>query len=308
MPRRAARHFRLACEVYTGPAARRSTCGTARQGRVSVRDMGRIFTDSSGHRVDVPESPRRIVSLVPSVTETLFALGLQERLAGRTRYCDRPRQQVEKIPACGGTKNPDLEAIAALQPDLILVNTEENRLEDIEALRKIAPTYEDFPRTVAEGATLVRTLGQLTGSERKANEIAQSIEIEMAGVKSLAARFGARRKAAYFIWKDPWMSINKDTYIHDMLTLAGLENVYADRKERYPETDFEELARLAPDIVLLSSEPYPFKLEHRNEFFEHEEIPAGRMGRIYVVDGTYFCWYGVRQLEALRWIRSSILA
>ena len=265
------------------------------------------LTDDAGRECALEQPARRIVSLVPSITETLFALGLKARIAGRTRYCDRPRDEVSSVPACGGTKNPDLEAIAALQPDLILVNTEENRPEDIAALRELAPVYEDFARKVADGPVLIRALGRLTGTEKEADHMARLIEIELAALGELRARFGRRRKAAYFIWKDPWMSVNRDTYIHDALEIAGMENVFADCEARYPETDFADLAARAPEIIYLSSEPYPFKLENRNEVLDHEEIPAARMGRVYLVDGTYFCWYGVRQIEALRWIRTTIL-
>lgn len=265
------------------------------------------LADDAGIEVALNVPATRIVSLVPSVTETLFALGLKERIAGRTRYCDRPVDQVNAVPAVGGTKNPDLEAIAGLEPDLILVNTEENRTEDIAALRKVAPLYEDYARKVADGPGLIRALGTMSGTEERAEAMARTIEMEIAAIRELAARYGRRRRVAYFIWKDPWMSVNRDTFIHDALELAGMENVYADRSERYPETSFEELAERAPEIVYLSSEPYPFKLENRNEFLDHEEIPAARMGRVYLVDGTYFCWYGVRQIEALRWIRATIL-
>lgn len=265
------------------------------------------LTDDAGKEVALSAPAARIVSLVPSVTETLFALGIKERIAGRTRYCDRPVDEVNVVPTVGGTKNPDLEAIAALKPDLILVNTEENRPEDVAALREIAPVYEDFARKVDDGPGLIRALGRLTGTEEKAEVMARTIEMEIAAIKELAARYGRKRRAAYFIWKDPWMSINRDTYIHDALELAGMENVYGDREERYPETNFEELTERAPEVIYLSSEPYPFELKHRNEFLDHEEIPAARMGRVYLVDGTYFCWYGVRQIEALRWIRATIL-
>lgn len=265
------------------------------------------LTDDAEKEIALRAPAARIVSLVPSITETLFALGAGDRIVGRTRYCDRPLDEVKAVPILGGTKNPDLDAIAALGPDLILVNTEENRPEDIAALRGVALVYEDFARKVADGPGLIRALGKLTGTEDKAEPMALTIEQEIATIQELAAHYGRKRKAAYFIWKDPWMSVGRDTFIHDVLDLAGMENVFAGREERYPETTFEELAELAPEIIYLSSEPYPFKLENRNEFLDHEEIPAARMGRVYLVDGTYFCWYGARQLEALRWIRATIL-
>jgi len=254
-------------------------------------------------------APSRIASLVPSITETLFALGLAEKIVGVTRYCERPRQMPPHVRRVGGTKNPEIEAIRALSPDLVFVNTEENRREDIEAIKEFAVVSESFARTAPEGVALVRQLGELTGAHREAREMAESIETELSLLEKQSARAGGqRRRAGYFIWKDPWMSVGRDTFIHDVLVCAGLENVYAGRSERYPETSFEEMARLAPEVILLPHEPYSFTEKHRAELLEREDIPAARMGRIYLVNGQYFCWYGVRQIEALRWIREVLSA
>lgn len=264
------------------------------------------LTDAAG-RVFVLDRPlKRIVSLVPSATETLFALGAGDRVVGVTKFCERPRTMPAGVERVGGTKNPNVERIAELEPDLVLVNTEENRTGDIERLREVVPVFEEFPRTVTDGIQMIRNLGALTGAEAIAGNLARAVEAELAMIARIRSESGRRRRVAYFIWKKPWMSVGGDTFIHDVLSLAGLENVFGDR-ERYPTTDFEELARLGPDVILLSSEPYPFKLEHRNEFLEHEEIPAARMGRIYLVDGAHFCWHGARQLEGLRWIRNRLL-
>ncbi|MEW6776365.1 MAG: cobalamin-binding protein [Bdellovibrionota bacterium] len=255
----------------------------------------------------MPPSPSHIVSLVPSTTETLFALGLADRIVGVTRYCERPRSLPPHVRRVGGTKNPDIAAIRDLKPDLVFVNTEENRPEDVKAIRSFAPVHESFPKTAAEGAAFVRDAGKATGTAAKAEEIARAIELELEGVSSLAKKNGSRRRAAYFIWKDPWMTINGDTFIHDVLERAGLENVFADHSVRYPETAYEEIARRAPEVIFLSSEPYPFKEKHRNELLAQEGIPAARLGRIYLVDGQHFCWHGVRQIEGLRWIRETLL-
>lgn len=261
--------------------------------------------DAAGRRVHVPVLPSRIISLVPSITETLFALGLDERLAGVTRYCVEPKAGVARKPKVGGQKDPDLAKIQALQPDLIVANVEENRREDIDLLaaRGIA-VYTTYPRTVVEGIAMIRDLGRVTGTEEHAEAIARSLEEVYGEISAEAAR---HRPVRVFcpIWRRPYMSINSDTYVHDVIRTCGGENIFAGKPERYPHVSLAEVADLKAEVIILPDEPYRFLPRHMKDFepFEHA-IPALRAGRSHFVDGKLLSWYGPRIGESLRTIRS----
>jgi ABC-type Fe3+-hydroxamate transport system substrate-binding protein len=190
--------------------------------------------------------------------------------------------------------------IRSLDPDLVLANVEENLKEHVETLRGWAiPVFVQYPRTVAEGIRMVEELGALTGSEERAGEIT-------AGLWPLyhqAERLGeARGRVAVFcpIWRNPYMTINRDTYVHDMLTLCGGLNVFAERSERYPDVTLDEMAAARPEVILLPDEPYRFRKVHIQDFAPYEDVPAVRDGRIYLVDGKLLAWYGPRIGEALQ--------
>ena len=239
---------------------------------------------------------KRVVSLVPSLTLTMFDLGLGDQVVGITRYCEEPADKVCDLAQVGGTKNPKLDRIVELRPDLVLVNSEENRAADIRWLRDRFPVHESMPRTVAESAEMVRSLGEALGSEAAASAMALEIEDEL-------RRAGEERPAAppvgvfYAIWKKPWMSINKGTYIHDVLTVAGAANVCAERDERYPSLEDEELATVAARLVLLPSEPFPFTEVHRTELVDAQTFGAAE---VRLVDGRDYCWHGSRTATGLR--------
>lgn len=233
--------------------------------------------------------PRRVVSLVPSLTETLFALGVGDRLVGVTRYCAEPAAAVAALPKVGGTKNPDLERIAALAPDLVLVNSEENRPEHIAALRERCAVHESMPRTVVEAAGVVRDLGALFGRQDEAAAV--TLEIEAQILRGEVVGFGRAPVRVFLpIWLRPWMAVNRDTYVHDVLTRAGAVNVTADRAERYPELRPDEVQDLAVELVLLPSEPYAFTGKHRDALLA--ERPFGRDVAVVLVDGRDYCWHG----------------
>ena len=191
-----------------------------------------------------------------------------------------------------------------MDPDLVVANIEENLKEHVEALRgRGIPVFVIYPRTVAEGIRMVEELGRVTGTEERAREITGGLW----PLSRQAERLGEiRQRVRVFcpIWRNPYMTINRDTYVHDMLRLAGGENLFADRSERYPQVTLEEVATAAPEVILLPDEPYRFRKAHVQDFAPYEEVPAVRDGRIYLVDGKLLTWYGPRIVEALQTLPS----
>ncbi len=239
------------------------------------------------HRqVSIDFLPQRIVSLVPSQTELLFHLGLADRIVGVTKFCIHPQEQTKLIAKIGGTKNVNLEAIIKLQPDLIIGNKEENQAEDIEALTRLFPVWMSDIYTLPEAMDMITGIGEITGTQATAKEIAHKIQAQFANLTPLAPSV----KAAYFIWQNPFMAVGRQTFIDDMLARCGFENAFG-HLSRYPEITKEDLQRANPEVILLSSEPYPFKEKHVAKFAEicPEAI-------IKVVDGERFSWYGSRLL------------
>lgn len=211
-----------------------------------------------------------------------------------------PREAVASKPKIGGEKNPKLDLIRSLDPDLVVANIEENLKEHVETLRGWAiPVFVQYPRTVADGIRMVEELGAVTGTEERAREISG----ELWPLYRQAERLGeAPRRASVFcpIWRNPYMTINHDTYVHDMLRLCGGQNVFAERSERYPEVTLDEVAAARPEVILLPDEPYRFRKAHVQDFAPYEDVPAVRDGRIHLVDGKLLTWYGPRIGEALQ--------
>ncbi len=233
----------------------------------------------------------RIVSLCPSLTELVFDLGMGPSLVGVTRFCVHPADGVERVEKVGGTKDPDVERIVAMEPDVVLLNEEENRREDAEALQRAGvPCHVSLPKDAADTAEMVRSIGARLGRPRQAEDIAADIE-RRARRAVERARTARPVRWAYLIWRKPWMSVNADTFAHALLAQAGGVNVFADRAERYPEVTLEELAAAAPELVLLCTEPFPFTERHVEEVAAATGLPAER---IRVADGEYLSWHGSR--------------
>jgi ABC-type Fe3+-hydroxamate transport system substrate-binding protein len=249
--------------------------------------------DTAGGVEGAP-TPRRIVSLVPSATETLFELGAGGRLVGRTRYCVHPQGAVEELPSVGGTKDPDGAAIEALRPDLIVVNAEENVPAQFPALEAIAPLHEATPRTVDEALDDLAGLARRVGCAAAGRRLVEEIALQRRRARAAAAE---RRpfRYAYLIWRQPWMTINGDTYVAALLAEVGGQNVFADRGARYPEITLDELLAARPDRVLLASEPYPFAAGHAGELG-----PLAGCARL--VDGELLCWHGSRMAAAFPYL------
>jgi ABC-type Fe3+-hydroxamate transport system substrate-binding protein len=254
--------------------------------------------DATGTRVQIAAPPRRIVSLVPSLTETLFALGLGERVVGVTRYCVEPAAQVAALPKLGGTKNPDIAGIITLQPELVIASSEENRAEDVEALRRaelnvFVTRYE----TVKAANAGIAALAALLGAEAEPDWLRDARGVVAAALQRSAA------PVPYFcpIWRRPYMVARNDTYMADLLRLAGGRNaVGCDGAEHYNAVELQVLRTANPAVILLPDEPYPFAPKHLADLAPYAEVDAVARGRIHFVDGKALTWYGPRTSAALR--------
>ncbi|MCX6319520.1 MAG: helical backbone metal receptor [Bacteroidetes bacterium] len=245
------------------------------------------YTDPTGHSIYLSASPQRIISLVPSQTEFLYDLGLRDEVVGITKFCIHPDQWFRNKTRVGGTKQIRMETIHALQPDLILANKEENVKEQVEALQQHYPVWTSDINTPEEALDMIREVGIITGREQPALSLIREIE---QAFNSLIIQ--ERRKTCYLIWKDPYMSVGGDTFIHGMMKAAGFDNMLID-STRYPALTLAELQLLAPECLLLSSEPFPFKEKHCTEL---EKVLPGT--QVLLVDGEMFSWYGSRMREA----------
>ena len=250
-------------------------------------------------------APRRIVSLVPSVTEALFALGLGERVVGVTDWCVHPADGVASLPKLGGTKDPDVAAVVRLAPDLVLANREENTRRSVEALRAAGLTVRvDYPRTVADGVSLLAELHGLGASAGAWQSVVEPAQRALeAARRADHRRRGPRVRVFCPIWRNPWMGVSGDTYIHDLLVLCGGENPWAGAGRRYPILDRPAIERAGPEVILLPDEPHAFGEAERRELLGWD-LPAARNGRVHLIDGTWVSWYGPRIPQAIERIRS----
>lgn len=241
--------------------------------------------DQLGNELVVQFPPMRIISLVPSQTELLADLGLQNEVVGITKFCIHPPgwQSKKKI---GGTKNFNFEVIEQLKPDLIIGNKEENYRTGIETLQQKYPVWMSDITTLSDAVAMIKALGALTDRSQAAEDIANRIEKGFASVRQFEFQ-----RVLYLIWKKPWMAAGPNTFIHHMLSAIGLKNVVTG--PRYPEVQDSEFEKLDPEIILLSSEPYPFKESHIDEL--SKLCPNAK---ILLVDGEMFSWYGSRLLKA----------
>jgi ABC-type Fe3+-hydroxamate transport system substrate-binding protein len=237
--------------------------------------------------------PKTIVSLVPSLTELLFDLDIGDRLVGRTRFCIHPEDKVANVPIVGGTKNPRVEDILEIEPGLVIANHEENQKEDVEELAESLNVMVTDISSIEDALLAIYEIGKTCGAADKADRLIVNIRAELDRVPDEQPQ-----SVAYFIWREPWMTVGNDTYIHSVLSHWNLENVYC-KQTRYPKTTMKELGGKSPDLVLLSSEPYPFKEKHRSEV--EEACPDSR---ILMVDGEWFSWYGSRMLPAFKRLNS----
>jgi len=247
------------------------------------------FEDMIGRKVNSSFPPQRIISLVPSITETLFELGLQEEIIGITNYCIHPSEKVKNITKIGGTKNPKIEIIKDLKPDLIIADKNENSKEKVESLTQIAPVYIIEVNNYEDALSMILKLGEVVDKKSQAVLIQKHIKQSFQNIKRLDFS-----KTVFFpIWKEPCMTINKDTYIHSMLNKIGLTNSFANKNTHYPKVSDKELEAINPDFIFLPSEPChytPEDAERCKTLFPNSKVME--------VDGQMFAWYGSRLWKA----------
>ncbi|MGB4773931.1 MAG: helical backbone metal receptor [Daejeonella sp.] len=245
--------------------------------------MNRLFTDQLGRNISVSYPPCRIISLVPSQTELLFDLGLDEEIVGITKFCIHPQEMVKNKLKTGGTKKLDLTKIRELKPDLIIGNKEENTKDQIEQLMKEFPVWMSDITNLDSALQMIREVGILVGKDGRAKYIADEIIFNFNSIDAIRGNL----RIAYFIWKDPYIVAGKQTFIDDMINRLGCKNAF--ELERYPQLNVEDIRKVSPDVIFLSSEPYPFKEKHIKEF--HSICPNTQ---VLIVDGELFSWYGSR--------------
>jgi ABC-type Fe3+-hydroxamate transport system substrate-binding protein len=245
------------------------------------------FSDQTGHKFSLDSPPQRIVSLVPSQTELLAYLGLNERVVGITKFCVHPASWRQSKTIIGGTKKFHLDIIHSLKPDLIIGNKEENYRAGIEELREKYPVWTSDIVTLDDALAMISSIGAITDTQIPARQCSKDIVDKFRSVKKFHGQ-----TVLYLIWRRPWMAAAQETFIHSMLTTLGLRNVL-ESEHRYPQVSSENIRLLAPAYIFLSSEPYPFGNDHIQEI--REISPSSK---ILLVDGEMFSWYGSRLIHA----------
>ncbi len=247
------------------------------------------------------EGEVRIVSLVPSITELVFALGLENQLVGRTSFCVHPDPAVESVAKVGGTKTVKLEKVKALAPTHVIVNVDENRKQDVDEMARSGMTIVvTHPVEPTDNLRLYRLLGGIFRRPDAAERLCREFQQAHASLLETAGNL-PQRNVLYLIWRDPWMTISEDTYISRTLALAGLKSRGGRADVRYPEITFNEPLMKDVDIVLLSSEPFPFKQKHVDEvrgLTQKWSVP------VEIIDAEMVSWYGPRAIPGLRYLKS----
>jgi ABC-type Fe3+-hydroxamate transport system substrate-binding protein len=246
------------------------------------------FTDQLNRTITLPGIPQRIISLVPSQTELLASLGLDEEVVGITKFCVHPEHWFRSKRRVGGTKKVHMDVVHDLQPDLIIANKEENVREQVEEIARHYPVWVSDVNTLEDALGMIRALGDMTNTAAKAAATTHHIEAAFSQITPVQPAV----RTAYLIWKAPYMTIGNDTFIHQMLLRCGLQNVF-EHQTRYPAITVDQLQTANCKLLLLSSEPYPFKQQHIDELQQY--LPHTL---ILLADGEMFSWYGSRLLQA----------
>jgi ABC-type Fe3+-hydroxamate transport system substrate-binding protein len=249
-----------------------------------------FYTDQLNKVIELKETPKRIVSLVPSQTELLFDLGLNEEVIGITKFCVHPQEWFTTKTRIGGTKNINIERIKQLQPDLIIANKEENVKEQIEALENIGPVWISDVNNLEDALKMIEKIGEIIGKKQNAESLTQNIQHKFSQLTTHSLPL----KTCYLIWQEPYMTIGGDTFINGMMKRCGLINVF-ENETRYPTITLQEIEKRNCELILLSSEPYPFQEKHVEEI--QSQILNKKL-EIKLVDGEMFSWYGSRLLKA----------
>ena len=255
--------------------------------------------DQLGGEHQFETTPKRIVSLVPSQTETLFDLGLEDEIVGITKFCIHPYHLRATKTIIGGTKKVNIEKIKELQPDIIIANKEENTLEIVESLKDICSVWVTDIVTIDDNIQMIEDFGVLFNKRTESKKWIDKIRFAQKDFMTYVSNKPSFT-AAYFIWREPYMVAGNNTFINELLTLNKFENVYANREERYPEIELRKIRIQGdPELIFLSSEPFPFKEEHAFEIgrFTHH-------GKTIFVDGEMFSWFGTHLYKAFSYFKS----
>ena len=247
--------------------------------------------DQLGVNIELTGQPKRIVSIVPSQTELLHYLGLEEEVVGLTKFCIHPEHWYRNKPRVGGTKKVDIKKVAALKPDLVIANKEENTREDVAALQHVAPVYVSDIKDLKDAQEMIESIGVLCGKEEKSKELNDTISSSFEHLETSISQTQELR-VLYLIWKDPIMAAGKDTFIQAMLDKARFVNALDTDDQRYPSLNKEQILSMKPEVLFLSSEPFPFKGKHSEEI--RQMFPEQH---VVEVDGEAFSWYGSRLLK-----------
>jgi ABC-type Fe3+-hydroxamate transport system substrate-binding protein len=253
-----------------------------------------VFQDQLNREIELTDFPKRIISLVPSQTELLFDLGLEEEVIGITKFCIHPTEWFKLKKRIGGTKNIDIELVKKLKPNLIIANKEENTKEQIEQLFATAPVWISDVNCLSGAYNMIENIGAITNKVEAAKKINQEIQQSFQQLSKLQKP----KNVCYLIWQNPYMTIGGDTFINDLLQTCGLKNVFSNCN-RYPIISIEAIQASNPELILLSSEPYPFKTKHIETL--QVQIPNTK---IYLVDGEMFSWYGSRLLKSANYFNT----
>jgi ABC-type Fe3+-hydroxamate transport system substrate-binding protein len=254
-----------------------------------------VFVDQLGRKLSIASKPKRIISLVPSQTELLYDLDLHNEVIGITKFCIHPESWFRSKARIGGTKNIHIETIKTLQPDLIIANKEENVKDQIEILAQDFPVWISDINNLEDAMDMIKGIGMITAQESKALSIIDTLQASFQELKE--KKIVQPLKTAYLIWKDPYMTVGGDTFIHDMLIRVGFDNIFKNHS-RYPVIDIADLFTKHCELLLLSSEPYPFSQKHIDAL--QSQLPKTK---ILLVDGEMFSWYGSRLLQTPAYIK-----
>jgi ABC-type Fe3+-hydroxamate transport system substrate-binding protein len=257
--------------------------------------MQKTVKDQLGNSITFNYPPKRIISIVPSQTELLFDLGLCEEVIGITKFCIHPIEKFASKTKIGGTKKLLIEKIRDLKPDLIIGNKEENTQSEIELLMQESPVWMSDINNLEQATAAITQIGELVNREPEAAYLNHLINIGFTDLQTLAVSKSINKTVAYLIWKDPYMVAGKNTFIDDILRKIGLNNVISD--SRYPQVNLSQLVTHNPQLIFLSSEPYPFKQKHIDEI--QLALPNAK---VMLVDGEMFSWYGSRLVKAVNYL------
>ncbi|MFT5437918.1 MAG: iron complex transport system substrate-binding protein [Ulvibacter sp.] len=254
-----------------------------------------LVSDQLNRTLTFQKPPERIISLVPSQTELLVDLGLKSKLVGITKFCVHPEELQKDVAVVGGTKTLHYDKVKALKPDIIICNKEENTAEIVEECGKIAPVWVSDIYTLEDSLEMILSLGEIFKVRGKTSEIYEKIVSEAYNF-SVSIQSSPKKKVAYLIWKKPYMAAGRNTFVNAMLKLNNFENILSEENSRYPEIQLSALK--SADLVLLSSEPFPFKES------DVIELKKALQTEVLLVDGEYFSWYGSRLQNAFIYFKT----